>query len=104
MDVTMKTNALTGRQRMQDASFDETRRIVRVLPRTDEIRKYIKHPGTRVGFPAEGSTEWPNDAFTKRRVRDGDVSIEAVEAGPQAQERKAIEQKTGAKAAAKSSE
>jgi hypothetical protein len=102
MDVVMKTNALTGKTRLQEADFDEGRRVVRVLPRSDQIRRYIKHPKTRVGFPAEGSAEWPNDTFTKRRVRDGDVTIEAVEAGPQAQEQKALEHKTSAKAANKS--
>lgn len=49
---------------------------VRVLPATDGYRKVLKHPG-RGGFPAEGSTEWPNDRFTKRRIADGSVTVEA---------------------------
>jgi hypothetical protein len=92
MDIVMKTNPLTGRQRMQDASFDEGRRVVRVLPRNDQIRKYIKHPRTRVGFPAEGSAEWPNDAFTKRRIIDGDVTIEAPGVLQAGEQQRAIEQ------------
>jgi len=90
VNVVMKTNA-AGRERPQEADFNEARRVVRVLPRNDDIRKYIKHPTTRVGFLAEGSSEWPNDVFTKRRIADGDVTVEAA---PAAGERKAIEQQT----------
>lgn len=79
VDVVMKRNAVTGRERPQEKDFNEARKVVRVLPRTDEIRKYLKHPGTRVGFLAEGSSEWPNDQFTRRRIRDGDISIERKE-------------------------
>jgi hypothetical protein len=49
---------------------------VRVTPKTDAIRKHIYHPRTGARFPAEGSVEWPLDQFTKRRIRDGDVTIE----------------------------
>jgi len=49
---------------------------VRVTPKNDAIRKYIYHPRTGMRFPAEGSAEWPLDNFTKRRIRDGDVTIE----------------------------
>jgi hypothetical protein len=83
VNVVMKMGA-GGRERMQEADFNEGRRVVRVLPRSDEIRKYLKHPATRVGFLAEGTAEWPNDAFTKRRIRDGDVSVAVVEAVPEA--------------------
>ena len=49
--------------------------MVRVLPKNDSIRKLIKHP---VGGPfrGEGSSEWPNDSFTARRIADGDVTVE----------------------------
>jgi hypothetical protein len=92
MDVIMKTTA-SGRERLQEKDFDEGRRVVRVLPKNDQIRKYIKHPRTRVGFPAEGSAEWPNDTFTKRRVIDGDVTIEAPGALQAGEQQRAIEQK-----------
>jgi hypothetical protein len=49
---------------------------VRVLPRDETIRKYIKHWPTRIAFPESGSVEWPNDRFTQRRIRDGDVTVE----------------------------
>ena len=48
---------------------------VRVVPRDGEIRRDIKHPVSRLAFPAEGSVEWPLDAFTKRRIIDGTVSL-----------------------------
>jgi hypothetical protein len=55
----------------------EIAKVLRVTPTSELIRKYIKHPITRVGFPAEGgSCEWPNDRFTRNRIRDGDVTIE----------------------------
>jgi hypothetical protein len=94
MEIIMKRNAVTGRERPQDKDFNEAKRVVRVVPRTDDIRKYLKHPTTRVGFLAEGASEWPNDQFTRRRIADGDVSIE--------REEKVIEPKSGAKAAERS--
>lgn len=92
MDIVMKTTA-SGRERLQEADFDEGRRVVRVLPKNELIRKYIKHARTRVGFPAEGSAEWPNDTFTKRRIADGDVTIEAPGALQAGEQQRAIEQK-----------
>lgn len=85
MDVIMKTDA-SGRERVFESDFDERKRVVRVNPKNDMIRKYIKHPRTGVGFPADGSCEWPNDAFTKRRVIDGDVTVEQP---PEQQQQKA---------------
>jgi len=62
--------------------------MVRVLPKNDAIRKLIKHP---VGGPfrAEGAAEWPSDSFTARRIADGDVTAEKVEAkeDPQAEQK-----------------
>jgi len=49
---------------------------VRVLPRDDEVRRVLKHPIRRIGFPKTGSVEWPNDRFTRRRLRDGSVTLE----------------------------
>jgi len=48
---------------------------VRVWPRDENIRRVIKHP-SGVAFRKEGSVEWPLDAFTKRRLRDGSVTKE----------------------------
>jgi hypothetical protein len=91
VNIAMKMNPLTGRERATDADFDEGRKVVRVLPKNEQIRKYLKHHPSRVGFLAEGSAEWPNDVFTKRRIADGDVSIAPAE--PAAGEQKVLEQK-----------
>jgi len=52
---------------------------VRVLPKNEQIRKTLFHPlngkGTIIRFPKEGSVEWPMDNFTRRRLRDGDITI-----------------------------
>jgi hypothetical protein len=82
MDIVMKRNAVTGHERPQEKDFNEAKRVVRVVPRTPEIRKYLKHPATRVGFLTEGSSEWPNDQFTRRRLMEGVISIEPAKSKP----------------------
>ncbi len=59
---------------------------VRVKPANEANRVNIRHP-SGIAFRAgvEDSVEWPNDAFTKRRIRDGsvlkvDVAAKTVEA------------------------
>lgn len=74
--VVRQQKQLSGRSIVREKDFDAERRVVRVVPKNDLIRKYLKHGVTKVGFLAEGSAEWPNDSFTKRRVKDGDVTIE----------------------------
>jgi hypothetical protein len=94
VDIVTKVDAY-GREHVQEKDFNESRRVVRVVPKNADIRKYIKHPKTKVGFLAEGSAEWPNDTFTKRRIADGDVTIlesRPVAAAP------AIEHKSGSRA------
>ncbi|UPK03105.1 hypothetical protein [Bradyrhizobium sp. 170] len=49
---------------------------VRVVPANDDGRRLLRHPKGG-GFPAEGSAEWPDDRFTKRRLADGSVTREA---------------------------
>jgi len=106
VDVKMKTHPITGRERPQETDFNDKRKVVRVLPRSDDIRKYLKHQPSRVGFLATGSAEWPNDTFTKRRIAEGDVTIEAAaaiedkraDAADGAEPNKVID-KSGAKAA-----
>jgi hypothetical protein len=46
--------------------------MIKVWPRNEQMRNLIKHP---VGgaFHETGSRDWPNDSFTYRRIRDGDV-------------------------------
>ena len=58
---------------------------VRVVPKNDTMRRLLKHPKTG-NFRAEGGLEWPNDTFTQKRLRDGDVTVEekAEKADPKA--------------------
>ena len=58
--------------RMRSMVPDQT---VRVNPRDEKIRKLIRHPLRGRGFPSTGSVEWPLDTFTRRRLRDGDVTL-----------------------------
>lgn len=53
---------------------------VRVRPAREEHRQLLKHPSGG-GFRSSGSVEWPNNTFTKRRIRDGDVIVEDREPG-----------------------
>jgi hypothetical protein len=49
---------------------------VRVVPANDDMRRLLRHP--KAGrFRSEGGLEWPNDTFTKKRLRDGDVKLES---------------------------
>lgn len=75
---------LRREERLQRARGTVTPERVRVLPRDDAMRKLLKHPASG-GFRPEGSIEWPLDQFTKRRLRDGDVTIEAQQAEPEQQ-------------------
>ena len=54
---------------------------IRVVPAKDEYRGVLKHPKAG-GFPAEGSKEWPDDRFTKRRLADGSVTREETKEPP----------------------
>jgi hypothetical protein len=47
---------------------------VKVEPRDDDVKRVLKHP--RAGaFKSTGSTEWPMDQFTQRRINDGSVKL-----------------------------
>jgi hypothetical protein len=64
-------------RKMQEAAAKDAK-TVRVSPANDDMRRVLAHP--RAGyFPAEGSAEWPDDDFTHRRIRDGDITAETAE-------------------------
>jgi hypothetical protein len=64
-------------ERLKRIREQNTPKRVRVLPRDDVIRRDIVHPVNRIAFPPQGgSVEWPLDQFTKRRIREGDVTVE----------------------------
>lgn len=69
----------TPGQRMRERT-DRLRKLhhrpgIRVEPKNDELRRVLKHPSSNMGFRSEGSVEWPDDNFTHRRIRDGDVTV-----------------------------
>lgn len=49
--------------------------MVKVLPKNDDMRRLLRHPSNNVAFQAEGPMDWPDDSFTFRRIRDGDVTV-----------------------------
>lgn len=66
------------RRRDRLAKVAEQTRVprVRVVPATDALRSVLRHPNGNIGFRSEGSIEWPHDSFTKKRIREGSISIE----------------------------
>jgi hypothetical protein len=53
---------------------------LRVEP-TDEKWRVLKHPsGAR--FRSSGSAEWPNDDFTRRRIRAGSIRLVEEKTAP----------------------
>jgi hypothetical protein len=48
---------------------------MKVFPKNDDIRRVLAHP-TAGKFRAEGLVDWPDDSFTQRRIRDGDITPE----------------------------
>jgi hypothetical protein len=71
--------SLRFRRRMERVARTEWVRdipTVRVLPKSDRWREIMVHPNGNLGFPKEGSAEWPLDQFTLRRLHDGDITLD----------------------------
>ena len=50
---------------------------MKVWAANEDMQKLLKHPISKVGFRDMNSpANWPDDAFTRRRIRDGDVTLE----------------------------
>jgi hypothetical protein len=47
---------------------------LRVEPKNDLMREILRHP-TAGFFRGQGAAEWPDDKFTQRRLRDGDIKL-----------------------------
>jgi hypothetical protein len=87
--VAVKTEVLTPGQRakarLQRAKDMKKVGVVRVVPAdgegftADDMRRLLKHPHAG-GFRSDGDIEWPDDTFTKRRLREGSVKL--VESQP----------------------
>lgn len=56
--------------------------MVKVTAKNETIAKLIKHPNGK-SFKDDGTAEWPDDQFTKRRLRDGDITVEAAPPPPE---------------------
>jgi hypothetical protein len=56
-----------------------------VKAKDETIAKYIWHP-TGMKFLPDGTSDWPMDAFTKRRIRAGDVFVVTPEQQRRAEE------------------
>jgi hypothetical protein len=48
---------------------------MQVFPKNDDVRRVLYHPSAG-HFRAEGPADWPDDAFTNRRIKDGDITKE----------------------------
>jgi hypothetical protein len=48
---------------------------MKVKARDAEIAKVLKHQPTGIKFGADLMAQWPNDSFTRRRIRDGDITV-----------------------------
>jgi len=50
---------------------------MKVYALKDNVKKFIKHPSAAMQFNEDGVADWPDDQFTRRRLRDGDISLQA---------------------------
>ena len=48
--------------------------VLRVEPANELMREILEHPNGTM-FRARGAAEWPDDVFTQRRLRDGDIVL-----------------------------
>jgi len=49
---------------------------MKVYALKDNVKKYIRHVPTGYKFNDDGVADWPDDQFTRRRLRDGDIALE----------------------------
>jgi len=49
--------------------------MLMVIPATEDMAKHLRHPdpGIRAFMDLKTPVAWPNDAFTMRRLADGDI-------------------------------
>jgi hypothetical protein len=74
-------------EKMREQAAKVQRPTIKVTPKDDTMRKLLQHPKAG-GFPVDGSADWPNDRFTQRRIRDGDVTVAGEHSGGKPQHRK----------------
>ena len=61
---------------------------LRVVPRNDAMLRLLRHPKAGKFRSTGAAMEWPDDKFTRKRLRDGDIKLES-EAQPQAEQQPA---------------
>jgi hypothetical protein len=76
-DVSLRAKRRRERIERIMAAKPQGRSKVRVVP-TDEKYRVLKHP-SGIAFRPEGSIEWPNDRFTKRRIAEGVIKVEQAD-------------------------
>jgi hypothetical protein len=92
VEVTTVIRGAKAKERLKILKNAQPQQVgIRVEPRDETIRKYIKHQPRGIAFRPTGSIEWPNDRFTQRRLLDGTVKL--------AEEPKEEKSKTAAKPA-----
>ena len=74
-------------EKMREQAAKVQRPTIKVTPKDDTMRKLLQHPKAG-GFRADGSADWPNDRFTQRRIRDGDVTVADEHSGGKPEHRK----------------
>jgi hypothetical protein len=47
---------------------------MKLKAKNETLARVLRHPNG-MGFSADGTTHWPRDQFTLRRIRDGDVTL-----------------------------
>jgi hypothetical protein len=65
---------------------------MKVQAKDATIQQLIKHPNGKA-FKDDGTAEWPDDQFTKRRIRDGDVTVFEEDPPPEGGAREGAQQK-----------
>lgn len=69
---------------------------MRVKAANDEMARILKHGVTGVGFvDINTSADWPEDTFTQRRIRDGDIVIDETRSAEPAEVKTKEERKIG---------
>lgn len=71
------------RRQIAEAATNKMQTI-KVWPATDDKRKVLRHAnGTGFRDSMDEPALWPNDTFTARRIRDGDILTEEMRSGGQ---------------------
>ena len=70
------------REGLPSVTVYATNRLDNVEPKMEgKLRKLLRHPFAITQFDREGKAVWPDDQFTHRRIRDGDVTLEPPKKG-----------------------